>query len=84
MLRVIVLYDISADRTRTAVCDICKDYGLDREQYSVFSGMLRTRQVRALAKELRHQTRDGGHVLVIPVDADNWDRRIELGGALHG
>jgi CRISPR-associated protein Cas2 len=83
MVRVIVLYDISQDRTRTAVCDICKDYGLDRQQYSVFTGLLKSRQVRALVKELRHETRTGGHVLVIPVDADNWEQRMEFGQALH-
>lgn len=84
MLWIMVIYDISEDRTRTKVYDICKDYGLDRQQYSVFAGRLRARQVRALAKELRHETQGGGHIVIVPLDEDNWDKRIELGAALHG
>lgn len=37
---VLVLYDISDDRIRTRVSDACKDYGLDRIQFSAYSGRL--------------------------------------------
>lgn len=37
---VLVLYDISDDRIRTRVSDVCKDYGLDRIQFSAYSGRL--------------------------------------------
>lgn len=37
---VLVLYDISDDRIRTRISDACKDYGLDRIQFSAYSGRL--------------------------------------------
>ncbi len=42
---VLVLYDIRDDRIRTKVSDACKDYGLDRIQFSAYSGRL-TRTAR--------------------------------------
>lgn len=36
----LVIYDIEDDRIRQRVSEICKDYGLERIQYSAFSGKL--------------------------------------------
>ncbi len=35
-----VVYDIADDRVRLRIANVCKDYGLDHIQYSVFSGPL--------------------------------------------
>ena len=35
-----VVYDITSDRIRLKISEVCKDYGLDHIQYSVFSGPL--------------------------------------------
>ena len=35
-----VIYDITSDRIRLKIADVCKDHGLDHIQYSVFSGPL--------------------------------------------
>jgi CRISPR-associated protein Cas2 len=35
-----VVYDITNDRTRLKISEVCKDYGLDHIQYSVFRGPL--------------------------------------------
>jgi CRISPR-associated protein Cas2 len=35
-----IVYDITDDRIRLRIADVCKDYGLDHIQYSVFSGPL--------------------------------------------
>ncbi len=35
-----VIYDIVNDRIRFKIAGVCKDYGLDHIQYSVFSGPL--------------------------------------------
>ena len=35
-----VVYDIISDRIRLKIAEVCKDYGLDHIQYSVFSGPL--------------------------------------------
>lgn len=83
MFRVVIVYDIHDDRCRTKVCDACLDYGLDRHQYSVFTGQLKKRQIHALKKELVQLTRETGYVVVIPVAADDWDRRLEIGSPIH-
>lgn len=35
-----VVYDIEDDRIRARIANACKDYGLERIQYSAFSGQL--------------------------------------------
>jgi CRISPR-associated endonuclease Cas2 len=35
-----VLYDIPDDGIRTKIADVCKDYGLERIQFSAFCGRL--------------------------------------------
>lgn len=35
-----VLYDIPDDGVRAKIADVCKDYGLDRIQFSAFCGRL--------------------------------------------
>lgn len=35
-----VLYDIPDDGVRTKIADVCKDYGLERIQFSAFCGSL--------------------------------------------
>lgn len=78
MIRVIVVYDISDDGVRHRVSETCLDYGLDREQFSVFTGRLKAIHIRELTKLLRAQLRSG-QVQVIPVGADDWNRRVVIG-----
>lgn len=79
MIRVVVVYDISDDKARKKVSDACLDYGLDRHQYSVFSGLIKPTHLRELAKLLRPLMKKG-HATLIPVAADDWEKRVELGG----
>lgn len=78
MIRVIVVYDISSDKVRNRVSETCLDYGLDREQYSVFTGQLKSTHIRELTKLLRSQL-SNGQVQLIPIGADDWKRRIVIG-----
>lgn len=39
-LRTLVLYDIEDDKLRTKISETCKDYGLERIQFSAFAGSL--------------------------------------------
>lgn len=39
-LLTLVIYDIEDDRVRLRISEICKDYGLERIQYSAFAGNL--------------------------------------------
>jgi len=80
MVRVLVIYDISNDRVRLKVSEACLDYGLDRAQFSVFTGMLKTTHIRQLAKELRRLAGDG-QVMILPIGAEDWERRVVIGEA---
>ena len=51
--RTLVLYDIEEDRLRNRVVNICKDYGLQRIQYSVFLGRLNRNRREALCRRLQ-------------------------------
>ncbi|MCS6837183.1 MAG: CRISPR-associated endonuclease Cas2 [Anaerolineae bacterium] len=82
MLRVIVTYDVSNNKARRKISERCLDYGLDRAQYSVFSGLLRPTNIRALSKALQPYVKSG-HVLIIPIASDDWEKRIELGAPIH-
>lgn len=71
-----VLYDIPDDATRTKIAEVCKDYGLERIQFSAFSGTL-TRNMR---EELFLRLRDtlgerAGKILLQPV----CEKDIRLG-----
>ena len=39
-MRVLLIYDIANDKARGKVADACADFGLDREQFSAFTGEL--------------------------------------------
>jgi CRISPR-associated protein Cas2 len=80
MQRVILVYDITEDRTRTKVSDICLDYGLDRIQFSTFSGRLSRNQQDALMLRIEELLGDGdGNIQLIPISEDDWRKRLEVG-----
>lgn len=78
-MQTLVLYDISHDGTRQKVADVCLDYGLDRVQYSAFSGELsRNLQESLMVKIKQRMGRHGGLIYLIPVCASDWAKRIEI------
>lgn len=50
---VIVSYDCKSNKLRKKIIDACFDFGLDRIQYSVFSGTLKPPNYKELANRLR-------------------------------
>lgn len=82
MIRIVVVYDITDDKERKKISETCLDYGLDRHQYSVFSGLVKPTHLRELAKVFR-SIATSGSVTVIPVASDDWERRIQVGGSLR-
>lgn len=75
----LVLYDISDDRVRTKVACACEDYGLDRIQFSAFYGRLnRNLQGELMLKVAALLGDKPGCIQLIPIAADDWDRRIEV------
>ena len=63
-----VIYDIEDDRTRGRVANACKDYGLERIQYSAFCGLLDATRRGQLAARLNDTLgRDAGKILLLAV-----------------
>lgn len=78
-MRVLLIYDIANDKARGKVADACADFGLDREQFSAFTGELSRTHQESLMRRVRGWIAEvGGHVLLLPVAADDWDKRIAL------
>jgi hypothetical protein len=57
-LTTLVIYDIEDDRARTRASEACKDFGLERLQYSCFRGMLSANKREELYERLRQIQRD--------------------------
>jgi CRISPR-associated protein Cas2 len=82
MMQILVTYDISDDKARKRISEICLDYGLDRTQYSVFTGQLKPVHIRGLGKSIRPYVKEG-YVLIIPISSDDWENRQEIGAEIH-
>lgn len=80
MIQIVVVYDISDDNQRKRISEICLDYGLDRQQYSVFVGKLKTTHLRELSKVLRPLSKHG-QIILIPIAVTEWKKRVVLGAA---
>jgi len=64
----LVIYDIPDDRLRNKIAEVCKDYGLERIQYSAFYGdlshNLRSELARRLSAELGGEK---GNIQIYPI-----------------
>ncbi len=79
LMHLLVLYDITDDRVRTKVACVCEDYGLDRIQYSAFYGRLsRNLQEELMLKMRRLLGEKAGSIQLVPIAADDWERRLEV------
>ena len=87
-MRYLLIYDITNDRARTKVADLCLDYGLERIQYSAFWGNLpRTLQEELLLKIGRVLHGKAADVRLIPLCERDLERCkqlsfLEKGGSL--
>lgn len=52
-----VLYDVPDDGLRYKVAEACRDYGLERIQYSAFLGQLTRNRAEELAQRLKHEVK---------------------------
>lgn len=79
-MQCVLVYDISDDNLRGKVADICLDYGLDRIQYSAFSGGLARTHVEELALKLRRRIgkKKGAKVQIFTICERDWDERISI------
>ena len=75
----LLVYDISDDRLRSRVADICLDYGMSRIQYSAFLGDLsRNHQQELLMKVRRRLGKAEARVALFPVCETDFRCRIEV------
>jgi len=64
----LVIYDIPDDRIRYKISERCKDYGLDRIQYSAFAGDLdRNRREELLMRLKKTLGKKEGNIRLQPV-----------------
>lgn len=79
MATVILVYDITNDRARAKVADACLDYGLDRIQFSAFSGeMSRNHQQELMLCIKGLLGNDTSKVTLIPICETDWKNRLEI------
>jgi CRISPR-associated protein Cas2 len=77
--QVLLVYDITDDRKRAKVADACKDYGLDRLQFSAFSGELTRNLQEELIMKIEALLDDSPHnVQLISIPLRDWEARREL------
>jgi CRISPR-associated protein Cas2 len=78
-VRCLVIYDITEDRARLRVAEICLDYGLSRVQYSAFLGLLtRAQQVELMRRVRRELGKTEARVALLPVCDADFRARQEL------
>ena len=76
-MRLLLVYDIVNDRQRGKVADACLDYGLDRIQYSAFSGRLSRTHQEELMMRIQDIIADGAACIhLYPIDEKAWDKRL--------
>jgi len=74
-----VVYDIPSDKLRNRVAEACKDYGLERIQWSAFLGDLNISRRRELELRLRRTLgRAPGNIQVYPICDKDMNLRVEI------
>lgn len=76
-MKLLLIYDIEHDGTRQKIADLCLDYGLDRVQYSSFTGDLkRTHQEELMLKIKKKLGKRAGDIRLIPICEKDWANRL--------
>ena len=77
-MQTLVIYDIPDDKIRNKIGNACKDYGLERIQYSAFLGEINHNRRDELFQRLRRTLgREEGNIQVYPLcDKDIKLKRI--------
>jgi CRISPR-associated protein Cas2 len=82
MMRILLVYDITEDKVRSKIADVCEDYGLDRFQYSAFTGELsRNHQEELMLRIEKLLGETSGYIRLVPISGDDWAARLEVGNA---
>jgi|LSQX01.2.fsa_nt_gb CRISPR-associated protein Cas2 len=67
-MNTLVIYDITEDKIRNKVAEVCKDYGLTRIQWSAFLGELSNNHREELYLKLIKTLKDNeGNIQIFPI-----------------
>lgn len=69
-LATVVVFDIPSDRVRRKAGEMCKDYGLERLQWSAFEGLMtrnRREELWGCLLKLIQDAGDGGRLAMFPI-----------------
>jgi len=81
-MQTLVVYDIPEDNLRTKISEICKDYGLQRIQYSAFLGDLNRNRREELQQRFRRILgKRAGNIQIYPLCDKDVALRVEIAGA---
>lgn len=74
----VFIYDISDNRVRARIADLCMDYGMERIQYSAFVGDLSAAHQRELMRRAIAQLgKRTGRLHLYPIGEREWALRRE-------
>ncbi len=78
-MHILLIYDVPHDGTRNKIANLCLDYGLDRVQYSAFTGNLsRTNQEELFQRIKKRLGKRDGDVRLLPICQKDWAQRLEI------
>lgn len=79
MIKTLVIYDIANDKVRTKVGEACKDYGLERIQYSAFLGDINHNRRGELRQRLRRTLGEyDGNIQMYPLCEKDIRLKVEI------
>ena len=77
-----MIYDIPSDKIRNRLGEICKDYGLERVQYSGFLGLLTRNMREELCLKLEETLGDEpGKIMIQPICEKDAKAMFEIKNA---
>lgn len=77
--RYLITYDIREDYVRFAVADICKEYNMERIQFSVFIGLLTNTDRKEIERKIQDAITDSNaDVNIFPICTSCFKKSIKL------
>lgn len=75
-----VIYDISINKSRSKVANLCKDYGMGRVQKSAFLGNISKNKAEMLAQETEKYIGHDDKLFIVPAGKEEYAKKIIFGG----
>lgn len=76
-MQIIVIYDITNDKERSRIADICLDYSLERVQKSAFLGDLSKKLRRQIIEEIKNKLpKRKFNIQVFEIDKNSNKKRL--------